>query len=567
MCTLRTCHKSVSTYAVSLVSLTAHSSNLKPSAVWISPVILRLGEHCTLLQMTRRSPECSVHSVMILGAATAEATASHGESYCARGHASGTYRCLGRTGLTVSAIGFGCQGVRISDIRHQAALREALYSGCNLIDSAAHYGAGDADELVGQVLAQSDGLSRDRLVIVTKLGAFSGSDLAWLRSQGGIDDTRLSDDPQVWYSFAADYLRGQLKRSLARLSLEKVDIVLLESPEFLYDVSIAARPNASEEEHVQFVAQALLRAFECLEELVHEGLAGWYGVTSNALSLKLGEQLSLPLPLLVETAEAAGGTNHHFGVVQMPLSIFDVTAHEEDSEYSLQQFASRLGLGVMVGRPLRPVVNGRIVRLTDFDTAGVVRLRRLMKATASLENEFAIGLGKAFEVEGLEGSTRLFDNAVRLKDVAASLDDYVLWREFVEDVLEMELSGLIGQIDAGLNGPLKVAWTFWLERYIHAVSQLVDGLSLRCARSSQRRSRRIARKLRPLVESGESEARLAQLSVAAVRDLPGVDAVLVGMRRIQYAIDAMETMNWTVKTQSPARIAGIAQKLISSGVR
>jgi len=325
------------------------------------------------------------------------------------------------------------------------------------------------------------------------------------------------------------------------------------------------RPQGADDVHEAFVYDSLVAAFHRLEELVSRGLISWYGISSSGLSCTASGQLTIALDQVLKCARVAGGEGHHFAVIQHPMSVFDVESPGEEGLGSLQALARTSGLGVLAGRPLHAVVEGRLVRLTDFATEGSARIRRLVRAAVVLEEEFSEGLGKAFEIEGREGRSRLFDNANRLLDVANTLNDYVLWREFVEDVLEQELSGLIGQIDNGLTGPLKVVWSFWLERYIKAISQLVDGLTLRCARASQRQSRRIAKGLRPLVPEASDSAALAQLGVAVVRDLPGVDAVLVGMRRIQYAIEAMETMHWAITPQSPKRVCEITRQLIKRG--
>jgi aryl-alcohol dehydrogenase-like predicted oxidoreductase len=387
----------------------------------------------------------------------------------------------------------------------------------------------------------------------------------WLRAQSGTNATCFPEDTHLWRSFHPAHLEQQLNRSLSRMSLDAVDIVLLESPEFLFDVSMNTQPQASDEDHAAFVYGALVKAFECLEGLVRQGRLSWYGVSSDVLSNGESNQLTIALERLFDCAQQAGGADHHLGVIQLPLSVLDMRSSGETESDSVHVAASGRGLGVMAGRPLQAVVEGRLVRLTDFNTDGSARVGRLMQSAVALEKEFSAGLGKAFEMEGMEDNSQLFDNAKRLVEVADALNDYVLWREFVEDVLELELSGLIGQIDAGLTGPLKVAWTFWLERYIKAISLLVDGLTLRSARVSQRQSRRIAKWLRPLVPDASNSAALAQLSLAVVRDLPGVHSVLVGMRRIQYAIDAMETMHWPIRPQSVERVHAISERFVASG--
>lgn len=72
-------------------------------------------------------------------------------------------RVLGRTGFRVSVIGFGAWGIGgsmwrgASDEQSLAALRAALESGCNFIDTALAYGDGHSEQLVGRALASWQG--------------------------------------------------------------------------------------------------------------------------------------------------------------------------------------------------------------------------------------------------------------------------------------------------------------------------------------------------------------------------------------------------------------------------
>src|SRR5258705_13769684 len=67
------------------------------------------------------------------------------------------YRTLGRTGLKVSALGFGCGDVGGLMVRGTPAERErgvarALEHGINYLDTAPSYGSGESEKNLGQVL-------------------------------------------------------------------------------------------------------------------------------------------------------------------------------------------------------------------------------------------------------------------------------------------------------------------------------------------------------------------------------------------------------------------------------
>ena len=69
------------------------------------------------------------------------------------------YRQLGRTGITVSEIGFGAWGIGgamwqgSDDERSLSALSAALDAGCTFIDTALAYGNGHSERLIARVLA------------------------------------------------------------------------------------------------------------------------------------------------------------------------------------------------------------------------------------------------------------------------------------------------------------------------------------------------------------------------------------------------------------------------------
>src|SRR5262245_36538554 len=82
------------------------------------------------------------------------------------------YRPFGRTGLSVSAVGFGCwpmAGDRygaIEDDEAVKAIHRALERGVNCVDTAPAYGSGHSEEVVARAL---EGRRRD-VILVTKCG-------------------------------------------------------------------------------------------------------------------------------------------------------------------------------------------------------------------------------------------------------------------------------------------------------------------------------------------------------------------------------------------------------------
>ena len=85
-------------------------------------------------------------------------------------------RMLGKSGLEVSAIGFGCMGMSfglgepMAKADGIALLREAVERGVTFFDTAEVYGPFTNEELVGEALANV----RDKVVIATKFGFKNG---------------------------------------------------------------------------------------------------------------------------------------------------------------------------------------------------------------------------------------------------------------------------------------------------------------------------------------------------------------------------------------------------------
>src|SRR5437870_5958491 len=76
------------------------------------------------------------------------------------------YRQLGRSGLTVSALGLGCNnfGMRIDADLTTEVVHQAVDSGITHFDTAEMYGGGKSEEFLGAAL----GSRRDEVVIATK---------------------------------------------------------------------------------------------------------------------------------------------------------------------------------------------------------------------------------------------------------------------------------------------------------------------------------------------------------------------------------------------------------------
>ncbi len=118
------------------------------------------------------------------------------------------YRTLGRTGLRVSEIGFGCGSVgglmvRGSPEEQLAAVRYAISLGINYFDTAPQYGDGKSETNLGQVLRQI----HDPTIVATKI----------MVGPADLEDV-------------SEAVRRSVETSLERLGRERLHLLQLHTP-------------------------------------------------------------------------------------------------------------------------------------------------------------------------------------------------------------------------------------------------------------------------------------------------------------------------------------------------
>ncbi|HEX5198468.1 MAG TPA: aldo/keto reductase [Actinoplanes sp.] len=225
-------------------------------------------------------------------------------------------RRLGRSGIEVSALGMGCWAIggqwtfnggpggwgQVDDAESLRALRRARELGVTFFDTAANYGAGHSERLVGEAFRGH----RDEVVIATKFGYAVDENTKQVWPYDGAEDD----------SDVAARLRADLTASLRRLGTDYVDVYLLHVWGLRTERALAAR--------------------EVLDELVAQGKVRTYGWSTDRAD-----------------AVRAFATSPACSVVEQGLSVLDdgpemLALCDELDLASVNR--SPLGMGLLTGK-------------------------------------------------------------------------------------------------------------------------------------------------------------------------------------------------------------------------
>lgn len=165
------------------------------------------------------------------------------------------YRQVGQSGLTVSAAGLGCNnfGFRMDQQAADEVVGAALEQGVNFFDTAAMYGDGASEEILGRAL----GARRDEAVIATKFGAPRGD------GPGRATGSRAN-------------IVAECEASLRRLGTDRIDLYYLHFPDRFtpIDETLAALDDLVRQGKVRYIAGS--------------GMAGWQIVDAHHVAARAG---------------------------------------------------------------------------------------------------------------------------------------------------------------------------------------------------------------------------------------------------------------------------------------
>ncbi len=211
-------------------------------------------------------------------------------------------RRLGDDGPELTTVGFGAWAIGgpwrfgwgdVDDDESVAAIRRAVELGVNWVDTAAVYGLGHSEEVVGRALAPYR-VGED-VFVFTKCG----------RSWEGRPEGDIGND------LRPESIREECERSLRRLGLECIDLYQFHWPDWM-------------------TGTALEDSWGTMVELVEEGKVRWIGVANfDTVDLDRCDAI------------------RHVDSVQPPLSLL-----ARGSRHTVAPWAAEHGTGVIVYSPM-----------------------------------------------------------------------------------------------------------------------------------------------------------------------------------------------------------------------
>ena len=493
------------------------------------------------------------------------------------------YRPLGRTGLTVSTLGFGGYRVHDSQAEHRLALGRSLSLGVNLIDTSSNYSDGGSEALVGRVvgeLAAARGGGRGRLVIVSKAGYVQGGNMEVAQealSAGDPFPEMVEYHPQCWHCIHPRFLGDQLERSLERLGAQQLDVYLLHNPEYFLTDWAQRNPQGDLAAARGEFYRRMEAAFGYLEEQVRAGRIQWYGVSSNSFGYPARHAEFVSLEALLAQAAAAArrvqgaGGDSHFGVVQCPLNLFEGGAalerNQQGGRRTFLELAAQSGLGVLINRPLNAIHAGHLMRLADpppLRADWEAEQRGALDRLEAVEQDFARRFRPAIAEHLPRDAAPMdpFNWSAAFRKLPPELNRRDAWLQALNATVYPQVQRNGQAVAQALTQePARADYAAWFGAYAEALEAAAGLIGEGLGRSDLEQARAVRVRLEPLLPAALRAQPLSQIALQVVNSIAGVTCILNGMRQTRYVEDSLTVLGLPVLTAAEALaiLRGLAQ--------
>lgn len=454
-------------------------------------------------------------------------------------------RPLGKTGIEVSVFGFGSYRIDIRIHAHMEALRHALISGVNFIDTSTNYSDGNSELLIGEVLREleeSTDVKRTDLVIASKAGYIQGKNIETVKRREASGDPYpevTNCSPDLKHCIHPAFLKDQITESIARMKCGYLDVFFLHNPEYFLMYSTERDLSKVRKEYYG----RLRASFEHLEEEIKAGRIRSYGISSNTFGYQSFHKNFTSLEEVLKISP--GGKNDKgIGVIQLPLNLKEkdglTLINQAENGKSAIKLAAKAGLGVVINRPLNAIVNNRIERLADFSMNGSYNLKDLQGAFRAVDalaenilheikRQTRIGVERFQDLKDSFGAAKFLMKNLDDLDNPVSLNDLIEFyvnpriRIITSSVVENEMMpSMISEVAKNFLAELK-NFVFILRNIVIAKYNL--------------NNMRLHGLLNNYIPQDKRASTLQAKALTLTASLPYVSSVLVGMRQKEYAAE------------------------------
>ncbi|MEQ8352598.1 MAG: aldo/keto reductase [Leptospiraceae bacterium] len=459
----------------------------------------------------------------------------------------------GNTGWNVSRLGMGTYRMHRESREHYDALRDALISGTNVIDTSANYMDGSAESLIGDVLRdlKSAGrLRREDVTIVTKAGYIQGKNSLLCAEVDFPEQTRF--DRSLSHCIHPDFLDNQLELSRLRMGLETVDVILLHNPEYFLKKAKLEEQTADQAQKEYY--RRIHQAFDFLEKARSEGRIQYYGISSNTFPV-YGQYESTDLNR-IDINSYPG-----FKVIQFPANLIERGFREGN----LCRQAREKGLWTLANRPLN-AFQSKIGLLRLAGNAGPDDSDEAIQTLFNLEEEMQ---ELEFRIQG-ELSEEKFHFDARFP-AAGSVIRYYLDRlrnpeqahaatSALSPVLQKTVTHLYGRAEV-LPDDKKESLHRLLESYVRRMNTALASLE----KNVRARHHRFARSLASTIAERIPDLGNQDLSRIALKYLLASSCpatVLCGMRRMPYVRQLHTLYNEPAPSRLKDGLPGLEERAV-----
>lgn len=302
---------------------------------------------------------------------------------------------------------------------YHEALKTAISSGINLIDTAINYRYQESEKEIGEALVElieKGEVKREALIICSKGGfiplsfPFPSNPYEWIAEH--VIDKGLATQEDIeldQHCITPQFLRYSCEQSLKNLQVECLDIYFLHNPETQL-TKIGKKAFLKQLEGI----------FTLFETLVTEGKIKAYGIAVwNAFSYEEGNAEHINIEEVYDVACRVGGSGHHFKYLQLPFNIAKTQAYSLATQkmrdgkfYTPLQVAHKLGLGVigsssllqmhLFQKPFRPEV-GYVLDSTMTLTSDIQLALQFARSTRG----FVSSLFSSHQSEHVKSNTEI----------------------------------------------------------------------------------------------------------------------------------------------------------------